>query len=86
MLKNIRNKTISIALVLVILTVSVRMIDIDKPYEIWDEITSYTVGLQLWYNVFHGDFDPDHWMISPHPPVTRYIYGIINEVIEDEQN
>lgn len=78
-LSKILNKRIlPIMVVVFILSLAVTSIDLDKPYEVWDEITSYTVGLQFWYNIAHGDFNEDSWSISPHPPVARYMFGVVN--------
>lgn len=67
------------------LTAVVRIIDIDKPYETWDEITTYAVGLYQWYNIARLDFSPESWHTydqsgSIHPPMARYAYGIVNGI------
>lgn len=78
-------KTVIIVVSLLLLTLTFRVIDIDKPYETWDEITTYSVGLNLWYNILHGDFSPETWKTystdfsgSLHPPLVRYVYGLVN--------
>ncbi|MBU0953707.1 MAG: glycosyltransferase family 39 protein [Nanoarchaeota archaeon] len=80
-------KTAAIFLILFVVALSIRVVDIDKPYETWDEITTYSLGLNLWYNIFTGDFTPDTWKTynpdfsgSLHPPLARYTYGIVNGV------
>lgn len=84
--KNVpENKILAILLVVVIITMTVRVVDIDKPYETWDEITTYSLGLNMWYNIVKGDFSSDTWKTynpdwsgSLHPPLVRYTYGIVN--------
>ncbi len=76
-------RTGAILLTLALLTLSVRVIDIDKPYETWDEITTYAVGLNAWYNIARLDFSPESWYTyefagSIHPPLVRYTYGLVN--------
>ncbi|MFH1364903.1 MAG: glycosyltransferase family 39 protein, partial [Candidatus Aenigmatarchaeota archaeon] len=80
-------KTAIILAILIVLTLSVRVIDIDKPYETWDEITTYSIGLNLWFNVLSGDFSPETWKTysldytgSLHPPLARFTYGIVNGI------
>ena len=71
-----RNRIIILFLViLIIVTLTPRLIDVDKPYETWDEITTYSLGLNLWFNIISGDFSPETWKTyntdytgSLHPP------------------
>jgi len=72
------SRILALMIVIFVVASAVRLVDIDKPYETWDEITSYTVGLQLWYNIARMDFNSSHWTVSPHPPAARYIFGLAN--------
>ncbi len=76
-------KMFAIVAALIVLTLAFRIIDIDKPYETWDEITTFSVGLYQWYNVAKLDFSPESWHTydwsgSVHPPFGRFVYGIVN--------
>jgi len=80
-------KIIIILIVLIIITLVPRIVDINTPYETWDEVTTYSIGLNLWYNIIQGDFSPETWKTystdysgSLHPPFARYAYGIVNGV------
>lgn len=77
-MKKLFKEKLAIMAVIFIISVSVMSVDLDKPTETWDEITSYSVGLQFWFNIAKGDFSSDSWKISPHPPVARYIFGVVN--------
>jgi len=77
-IKETDRRTLLIIIILFLFAFSTRVIDIDRPYETWDEVTTYSVGLNLWFNVANLDFSLDSWSISPHPPFARYVYGVIN--------
>ncbi len=75
-----KQKTCVLLAALLVITIAVRLVDINKPCETWDEVTTYSVGLNLWYNIARLDFSPESWSTSPHPPFARYVYGIANGV------
>ncbi len=78
--KTSRKEAIFIPVVIFLLVFSTRLVDINKPAEMWDEITSYVVGLQFYYNIANLDFNPDSWKISAHPPIARYMFGAANGI------
>ncbi len=78
-------KTLAMVAVIFIVTIAIRAVDIGSPYETWDEITTYAVGLNQWYNIARLDFSPQSWFTyeqagSIHPPMARYVYGIVNGI------
>ncbi len=71
------NKIVVVAL-LAVIAFAVPAVEVEKPYETWDELATYVTGLNLWYNIAHLDFQPESWRLSPHPPFGRYVYGAVN--------
>lgn len=54
-------------------------VDIDKPGEIWDERSRYAAGLSYMFNIVNADFTKESWEINfAHPPVGKYLYGLVN--------
>lgn len=76
--KSLADKKV-LALIILALSLSVLLVDIDKPSEIWDERARYVAGLNQVYNIVQGRFDSDSWRLNYyHPPIGKYLYGAVN--------
>lgn len=78
-----RRKMMAAVAAIALLAFAFRVVDIDRPHETWDEITTYAIGLNQWYNIIRMDFSQESWYTydqirSIHPPFARYVYGAVN--------
>lgn len=64
----------ALALILVV-GFTIRLVDLNRQGETWDEVAYYDAGYQYFNNLQHRDFNADHWNANrEHPPVGKYVY------------
>jgi hypothetical protein len=75
---NLRSKKV-MAIVIIAVALAAGLANIDRPRELWDERSRYMSGLAYWQNIIDGRFDAASWSLnSAHPPVAKYMYGLVN--------
>ena len=64
-------------LIIFLIAFGVRIYDLNAAGQTWDELPYYDGGKEYVRNLYHLDFNPDHWGKNfEHPPVAKWIYGI----------
>src|SRR3989338_2580136 len=65
----------------------IRIIGLNSPGDTFDEVYYYRAGHQYIENIRNLDFNKDSWAINfEHPPLAKYIYGLVSWRNYNEQN
>ncbi|GAG67640.1 unnamed protein product, partial [marine sediment metagenome] len=64
---------------LFLVALSFRLWDINATGRTWDENAYFNAGKIYINNILTHNFNPDAWRYNrAHPPIAKYIYGIVN--------
>lgn len=68
---------ILIPLAIFLVAFGIRLYGLNAQGETWDEIAYFNAGKSYFRNIYHLDFQADHWNINKeHPPIGKYILGL----------
>lgn len=75
-----------IPLIIFLVALGVRFYDLNEHGQTWDEAAYYDGGEQYIDNLEDRNFNPDDWYKNfEHPPVAKWIYGVSEWILKDNQ-
>lgn len=73
----IHSKKLLLILVIFVLSLTIRLYDLNATGGLWDEDIYFSSGYNFILNLKNRDFNPDKWgWNNEHPPLAKYIWGV----------